>query len=46
MRAMGGQGTITVYDHRRFDSRLTAEDRRAIQADTIQTLKGLVTNGV
>ena len=46
MRAMSGRGMVTVYDHRRFDSRLTAEDRRAIQTDTIETLKGLITNGV
>lgn len=46
MRSMAGRGSITVYDHRRFDSRLTAEDRREIQNDTMATLKGLVTNGV
>lgn len=46
MRAMSGRGIVTVYDHRRFDSRLTAEDRRMIQTDTIETLKGLIANGV
>lgn len=33
---------LTVYDHRRFDSRLSAEDRRAIQADTMETLRNMV----
>ncbi|HPO87443.1 MAG TPA: hypothetical protein PLN86_16495 [Candidatus Hydrogenedentes bacterium] len=44
MRALTGRNAITVYDHRRFDSRLTAEDRRAIQADTYETLRELIPN--
>lgn len=33
---------LTVYDHRRFDSRLSAEDRRAIQNDTMEMLRSMV----
>lgn len=36
------RGGLTVYDHRRFDSRLSADDRRAIQADTMETLRNMV----
>ena len=42
MRALNNKSQIVVYDHRRFDSRLTAEDRRAIQTDTMETLRGLI----
>ncbi len=44
MRALTGRNSVTVYDHRRFDSRLTAEDRRTIQADTMETLRELIPN--
>lgn len=36
------RGGLTVYDHRRFDSRLSADDRRSIQMDTMETLRNMV----
>lgn len=36
----GGSGSVTYNDHRRFDSRLSAEDRRMIQQDTMSMLSG------
>jgi len=44
LRAMlaGGQKNVTLNDHRRFDSRLSVEDRRAILQDTKQMLSELV----
>lgn len=47
MAALRGNGRsqVTWNDNRRFDSRLSGDDRRAIQNDTMQTLAGVL-NGV
>jgi hypothetical protein len=40
-RLFGGSGGMTYNDHRSFDSKVSAEDRRAIQSDTRELLLGL-----
>jgi hypothetical protein len=39
---MGGGGQVTYNDQRQFDSRVSAEDRRAIQQDTVEVLRNLL----
>ncbi|MBE3039886.1 MAG: hypothetical protein IMZ62_13880, partial [Chloroflexi bacterium] len=38
----GGRGQLQYNDNRRIDSRLSSEDRRLINQDTLQTLGDLV----
>lgn len=40
--AGGGRASITLNDHRRFDSRLSVSDRRQIEQWTLETVQGLL----